>query len=135
MIEEADAILAATKAETPKTLSEIAKAQALNVEVTKGISRMNPGAAPLSNPSIQEEVFEVVASMQAPNKYHTLGTDTYLVQVTAISKPEISKIADKIKTAKAEEAQRLGRLVMTSIVNDLKAKAEIKIGDGIDLNA
>jgi peptidyl-prolyl cis-trans isomerase D len=135
MIEEADAILAATKAETPKTLSEIAKAKALNVEVTKGISRMNPGAAPLSNPSIQEEVFEVVAPMQAPNKYHTLGTDTYLVQVTAISKPEISKIADKIKTAKAEEAQRLGRLVMTSIVNDLKAKAEIKIGDGIDLNA
>ena len=96
---------------------------------------MNPGAAPLSNPVIQEEIFEVVAPLQAPNRYHALGADTYLVQVTAIAKPEISQIADKVKTAKAEEGQRLGRLVISSIVNDLKAKAEIKIGDGIDLNA
>jgi peptidyl-prolyl cis-trans isomerase D len=117
-----------------KDLSEAAKAKALKIEKTKGITRANPGAAPLSNPEIREEIFRTAKSLAAPKRYHLVGSDAYIVQVVGINRPTVDKVAGKVATQRTEESQRLGRLMINSIVNDLKARAEINIGAGIDLN-
>jgi peptidyl-prolyl cis-trans isomerase D len=135
LVEKANLVLTDLKDGKFKTLAEAAKSHALGIEVTKGVSRGKPGAAPLSNPDIQEEIFVTRQPNLTPARIFGSGNERYMFQVTGISKPEVSKYADRINSQKAEDSIRLGRMIVSTIVNDLKAKAEITIGDGIDLTA
>lgn len=135
LVEKANLVLADLKDGKSKTLAEAAKSHDLGIEVTKGVTRNKPGAAPLSNPEIQEEILVTRQINATPARVFGAGNERYIFQVTGISKPEATKYADRIKSQKSEESLRLGRLIVSTIVNDLKARAEITIGDGIDLAA
>lgn len=133
--EAANALVQAMKDGAYKTLADAAKTLKLTISSQKGISRGKNTPVPFSDPALQNELFSTVEARAIPSRSFMISGKRYVYQVSALNKPDPKSIAGKIEQARGQESERLGQILLSSIVNELKSNAEIQINDSIDLNA
>ncbi len=130
----AQALVTAVKDGGYKTLADGAKTLKLKLEELKEITRAK-AAAPFNDPSMQADLFNTTTPGKAPKRAYSLGGKHYVFQVKDLKGADSKEISKKVAEARSQESDRLGRLLLASLVKDLKAKAEIDISPSLDLDA
>lgn len=133
--EAANSLVKAMKDGAYKSLSEAAKTLSLTLASEKGLTRGKSSPLPFSDPALQNELFSTIEARAVPSRSYLIAGKRYVFQVTNLNLPDTKSIAGKIEQARTQESQKLGQMLLSSIVNELKSKAEIQISDSIDLNA
>ncbi len=79
---------------------------------------------------VRANIFSISAP-QVSSKVFKVADNFYLIQVNKVSKPIVAESKDKLLAFQRQESSRLGEILTTSILNSLKAKAEISFDDNL----
>lgn len=97
----------------------------------KDLSRAKPGSGAFANPALTKIIFSANKAGEKPNQVIEAGGKFYLLQVTAITKPSAATLAEKAKGFESQARSRADQLLMGSLVNALKAKADIHVDEAL----
>lgn len=95
------------------------------------ISRATPPKPPLSDQDFRLAIFGVSKPMSAPLKVIESNNKYYLVQVTKITSEKPAELDKEIIEARSTENQRLAYILVTSLLNSLKAQETIDVAPNL----
>ena len=108
-------------------LKEVAKKLKLKINTHKDMKSTNPGSPVLGNPFISKVIYRASTPLQKPTEVIEALNKYYVVQVTAINKPKLEDIKDKLESYKTRAVRDNAQVLLASFVNKLKASSEIDI--------
>ena len=112
------------------SLEQVAANETLIVEKATEVSLTKPGTGILANRALLQKLLLGEKESYEPIQ-HEAGGKQYVVQVTSVTSPKQELIDEKFEQAKSREQNAAGRVVMQSILNQLKANSEIETNSGL----
>ena len=109
-----------------QSLKGAADASKRKLEELKDVTRTG-AAGPLSRPEIRTAVFSTFKAMEKPTRVFESGENLYVFQVTAITPPKAEEVESKLDSRLQQENRTLAETVLRSLLNRLKAQAQIDV--------
>ena len=81
--------------------------------------------------SVASAVFSAGAVNQKPTTTFTVQGKYYIVTVSAMKKPDMSKLAEKVELFDQMQSARNSETLAQSLINQLKAKSEIQVSPSV----
>ncbi len=109
------------------TLAEAAKKFGAEIKEVSGLKRQAPAEAPFNDAQVRDALFSAQQANQIPSSSYKVGDSYYIFQVTAIDKPDLSKLQDKLEDYQKRATQLNAQVLVTSLINELKMNADIDV--------
>jgi peptidyl-prolyl cis-trans isomerase D len=112
-------------------LKTVATSMNLKVEEAKGLKADAMQKLPFNDSGVQREILATSKPGKIPARVHEIGGKFYVVQVSAITAPDISTLGDKLAEARKSAESKLDQELVQAFLNTVKAKAKIETGPGV----
>lgn len=124
---KANDLVAALQQSTYANLDAACKALKLTCEKGTGISRSGGGTGPFMQSEIRQAVLGTKLVGEKPSASYAWGQKMVVFEVTAINKPDPASATEAIADTQKRATEDNTRVLLTSLVNKLKAEAKIDI--------
>ncbi|MCB9029473.1 MAG: SurA N-terminal domain-containing protein [Deltaproteobacteria bacterium] len=128
---QADAILNSFLSGEIKTMKEAAASIKATLQTQSELTRTKGRTGVFTDPEVSKEIFRTYNENSMPESVHDVNGKFYLFQVSKIIAPKPEDIDSKIASTREQESARAGRLLFASVINTLKAKAEIDVNQSL----
>jgi intein/homing endonuclease len=113
------------------TLSEVGSSLGVSVAREVGITKASGGDGLLRDTEIREELIRSGVEGATLNKATKSGGKWVVAQVSAILEPTAEELEKKLASVRSELKTQEGSLVLSSVLNTIKARAETDIDASI----
>jgi len=129
--EKTQELLVLLKEGEVKDLRKAAKTFKLKVEEQKELKAGRGTSGIFAHPILQRALFSSSRLMTVPKNYHLVDGVYYLAQLEKVNMPEEKDLQEKMDNYRQQASMTIAGETIRSIVNRLKARAEIDINPGL----
>lgn len=117
----------AFKDDSAISLGEYSKSKGLSIQTASAVKRGSRNSGFVASSEAQQLIFTTSEANQKSLEPLSFNGDYYLLQVTALNQPAPDSFDAKRQEYFARASQSIERALMASLVNGLKAKAELDV--------
>ena len=115
------------------TFDDAVKAANLITAVEKGVKRTGSSPGVFASKDVRDAIFSTHKSNTRIDKLFEAGGKFYLFEVREITPPKSEDVDKKVKELRTVENNQAGQMLVSSVVNALKARAEISISPDLPI--